>query len=220
MFGAVLDHPAGLGMAVMRRAQALATVGISTEILVDTFYPDYDGHTARLADSGSLGDLIKVRSLHQELAGHELYPVDVAYSSPLVEGFTYVPDKDKDRASRAYEGEEYMHYVWTRAGKVNFMDHMRDGKRVRRDWHDEAGAVCKVELMNAANKTELARYLRRDGSCYMEEIMDAATGKVRRESSTPCTATTWRNRASTAVASIRTCVTSLSICRRSTTSSC
>lgn len=179
MFGAFLEHPAGLGMAVLRRAQALAKANISTDILVDAYYPDYDRHTVGLMNSGRLGDKIKIRSMHQDLGSKGLYPIDVAYSSPLVQEYTHVTDTKDSQSCRGYDGDEYRYYVWSPNGKARFMDHMVRGKRVRREWFDEAGVVSKIELMNSENKPELIQYLRRDGSCYMEEIMEPASGKVR-----------------------------------------
>lgn len=181
MFGGMPEHPTGLAMSVMRRAQALAKASISTEVLIDTFYADFDGHTARLKESGRLGELISLRSLHQDLAGNSLYPSDVAYTTPLPEGerWSYVQDPKNSKVRRGYHNGEYKHFVWARGEKVNFIDHMRAGQRVRREWYDEAGTVCRIDIMNGDNKPELIRYIRRDGSTYMEDIMEPATGRVR-----------------------------------------
>lgn len=182
MFGPMPQHPTGLAMSVLRRAQAFARAGISTDILIDTFYPDYDGHTSRLQDSGRLGDLITLRSLHQDLAGQATYPVDVRNESPISSGddWQYEPDKERVNVRRGYEAGEYRHFVWERPdGTVNFIDHISAKRRVRREWYDVAGKPCKVELMNAQNKPEVIRYMRRDGSCYMEELLDASTNRVR-----------------------------------------
>ncbi len=179
MFGGMPEHPTGLGMSVLRRAEALAKASVSTEILIDKFYCDYDRHTSRLMDR--LEDLITFRSLHHDLAGQSVYPADVEYTAPLGTGeaWDYVQDNKNAEVQRGYEGGEYKHFVWWRGQKVNFIDHMRGRTRLRREWHDEAGAVCKVEMMNADNKTEVIRYIRRDGTCYMEEIVDPGSGRVR-----------------------------------------
>lgn len=179
MFGPMPEHPTGLAMSVLRRAQALAKASISTEILIDTFSPDYDAHTARLKDSGRLGDLITLRSLHHDLAAQTVYPVDVPYASPLVDGWSYISDQERANVQRGYDDGAYKQFVWSRGDKIHFIDHISGGRRVRREWHDEAGSVCKTEIMNDDNRTELVRYTRRDGSTYMEEIVDPATAEIR-----------------------------------------
>ncbi|MGV0109707.1 glycosyltransferase [Arthrobacter sp. CP30] len=180
MFGPMPAHPTGLAMSVLRRAQALAKASISTDILIDTFYPDYDSNTNGLRQSGRLGDAIRLRSLHHDLAGEDVYPAEAVYRAPLDASLDYVVDPKEPRVRRGYTAQKvYQHFVWFRGERVHFIDHLQHGKRVRREWHDDGGAVCKVEIMNADNRAELVRYLRRDGTCYMEDIMDAPSGRVR-----------------------------------------
>jgi poly(glycerol-phosphate) alpha-glucosyltransferase len=181
MFGALPDRPTGLAVSVLRRAAAFATKGIASEILVDVFTPDHDYHSAALRRSGQVGDLVTIRNMYADLSGQDDYPLDVPYTSPLgLDGWEYVQDKAQKEVSRGSVGGVYKHFVWKRGGgKVHFIDHMRDNKRVRREWHDEAGLACKVEVMNPGNKPEVIRYLDRQGYCYLEELMDQPAGKIR-----------------------------------------
>ncbi|UWX96107.1 glycosyltransferase [Arthrobacter zhaoxinii] len=180
MFGALPDQPTGLAVSVLRRAQAFATKGITTEILVDTFTPDYDGHANRLRALGRLSDLTIVRSMYNDLAGQPQYGSSTLYVSPLGgDGWEYVQDDKRSEAWRGRENGTYRHFVWMRGEQVHFIDHMHNNQRVRREWHDVAGRVCKIELMNSENKPELIRYLDRGGFCYLEELMDSVTGKLR-----------------------------------------
>lgn len=180
MFGAMPDQPTGLAVSVLRRAQAFATKGIATEVLVDTFTPDFDGHANRLRASGRLSDLTTLRSMYNDLAGQTQYEPSTPYVSPLGgDGWDYVQDDKRSEAWRGRENGTYRHFVWMRGDQVHFIDHMQNNRRIRREWHDVAGRVCKIELMNSENKPELVRYLDRDGFCYLEEMVEAASGKLR-----------------------------------------
>lgn len=178
MFGPMPANPTGLAMSVLRRAQAFATAGMRTEILIDKFYPDFDQHSADLARSGSLGGSISIRSLFFDLAGQSTPSSVDEYVSPLGgEGWVYTVDNDRPNVSRGRLNGVYKHFVWKRhdAVSVHFIDHLHDEKRTRRDWHDTAGRLCKREIMAVNNRPERIEYFSRQGVIYLIELLDPET---------------------------------------------
>ena len=182
MFGGVPGKPTGLAMSVLRRAEAFSKMGITSQILVDHFYSDYDAQVTELKARGMIGDSISVRYMYQDLAGDEAYGDEVEYVSPLGAGSEWRYEAlrgNSDVVFGWYRGE-YKERVLLREERVLFIDHMVDGKCVRRVWHDIAGRACKIEFMNANQKCSITQFLSKNGNCYLETSHDTATKRILR----------------------------------------
>lgn len=179
MFGGLPGRPTGLAMSVLRRAEAFADAGVRSQILVDTFSPDFDKQIHELTQRGRIGNAISVRYMYHDLAGAHVYAEDMDYVSPLGDdGWTYVSTDGKpDFLVGTFQGQ-YRHRVLRRENRVLFIDHLNDGVWEQRIWYDWAGAACKVERMGVSGKPSVVRYLDRAGDCYLEELRDETTQRV------------------------------------------
>lgn len=180
MFGGLPGKPTGLAMSVLRRAEAFAEAGISTDILVDHFYPDFDVQVSELADLGRIGGDIRVRYLYDELSNRRHEDRNPPYVSPLGGiGWTYdTPTGRPDMLVGRQEGE-YRQRVLLRDEKVLFIDHLDQGTWDRREWFDGGGRLCKIERMGRLGKCHQVQYIDQDGNCYLQESKDEATQRVR-----------------------------------------
>lgn len=174
MHGPTPILPTGLWMSVRRRVEAFANAGIRTEVLVDQFSPDFDAQVTHLKRTVLHPDRIRLRSMHRDLSEEENYPTDVSYASPLPkEGWEFVRDATNPAQLRGWNRGKYAAFVSMRGDKVKSVDLLEDGKRSCRKWYDEAGAICRIDLMDNLNKPALLRYLRRDGSVYLESYVES-----------------------------------------------
>ena len=179
MIGVLPGRPTGLAMSVLRRAEAFAEAGISTEILVDHFSTDYDDQTRELLDHRRIGGAITVRYMFHDLAGQRLYPVDEPYESPLGgEGWVYQAMGGRtDALAGRFEGQ-YRHRVLLRGDRVAFIDHLEGGAHTRRIWHDSRGRACRIDIMGSTGKPHVIRYIDRRGRCFLEESRDEASQRT------------------------------------------
>lgn len=179
MFGGLPGKPTGLAMSVLRRAEAFSEVGISTEILIDHFYPDFDLQMQELKDRGRVGATVSVRYLYHDLAGELPYGEDVKYVSPLgVSGWKYKPVHGNPDVLRGEFEGEYTQRVLLRGERVLFIDHLTHGQWRSRVWYDAAGVVCKVERMGSTGRARTIEFLDRTGNCYLEQSLDEESKRI------------------------------------------
>lgn len=182
MFGGVPAHPTGLAMSVLRRAQALAKAGHTIELLVDSYSPAFEDDYHSLTSTGTLaGGRIRLRSMHNDLAGNVIPDRADPYDSPLgrsSEGWEYIRDPKRPDIWRGFQYGEYKHFVWMRGDKVNGIDILLQGRRTRRTWYDSAGRLCKVEHMDAQNKPHLIEFINHRGNTYLQETRTAENNKI------------------------------------------
>ncbi len=179
MFGGLPGKPTGLAMSVLRRAEAFSEAGITTEMLVDHFYPDFDLQMQELKDRGRIGEAISVRYLYHDLAGESVYGEDVGYASPLgTSGWEYKPIQGNPDVLMGKLDGEYRQRVLLRGERVLFIDHLDNGQWVSRAWHDVAGAVCKVEQMGSTGRARTIEFIDRAGNCYLEQLLEEESQRV------------------------------------------